>query len=71
MSKPMSDKRYTRGGDGSHWEGCHETHWDCRIAWLEERLEHLDQQLPILLGLLGAGNVLEAVEKVKAMMGKK
>lgn len=31
----MNDKRYTYGGDGSHWEGCHETHWDCRIAWLE------------------------------------
>jgi len=20
------------GGDGSHWEGCHESHWDCLMA---------------------------------------
>jgi hypothetical protein len=29
---------YIRGGDGSHWDGCHETHWDCRIRWLESQL---------------------------------
>jgi len=27
--------RYIHGGDGSHWEGCDESHWDCRIAKLE------------------------------------
>jgi hypothetical protein len=27
--------RYIRGGDGSHWDGCEETHWDCKIAKLE------------------------------------
>jgi hypothetical protein len=27
--------RYIKGGDGSHWEGCEETHWDCKIAHLE------------------------------------
>lgn len=31
-------KRYIRGGDGSHWEGCEETHWDCKIAKLERQL---------------------------------
>jgi len=33
--------RYTYGGNGSHWEGCEETHWDCRIKWLEERIDGL------------------------------
>ena len=28
-------KRYIKGGDGSHWEGCEETHWDCKIKKLE------------------------------------
>ena len=25
---------WTRSGDGSHWEGCYGTHWDCAIAAL-------------------------------------
>jgi hypothetical protein len=29
------DKRMTYGGNGSHWEGCAEVHWDCKIAQLE------------------------------------
>jgi hypothetical protein len=28
--------RYIKGGEGSHWEGCEETHIDCRIAKLEK-----------------------------------
>jgi len=32
----MSDiDKLIRGGDGSHWEGCEDAHWDCRIAKLE------------------------------------
>lgn len=27
--------RWTKGGDGSHWDGCDEVHWDCKIAKLE------------------------------------
>ena len=29
------DKRMTYGGNGSHWDGCAEVHWDCKIAQLE------------------------------------
>jgi hypothetical protein len=31
-----NNKRYIRGGEGSHWVGCEETHWDCKIAKLEK-----------------------------------
>ena len=27
--KPL---RWTDGGDGSHWDGCEDVHWDCKIA---------------------------------------
>ena len=29
---------WTRGGDGSHWEGCYDTHRDCAIAALRRAL---------------------------------
>ena len=37
----MQHLRYTKGGDGSHWDGCEEVHWDCRIAQLEAELARL------------------------------
>jgi hypothetical protein len=37
--------RYIRGGDGSHWEGCEETHWDCKIAKLERENAELRKAL--------------------------
>ena len=38
----MSEEgRYIKGGDGSHWVGCEETHWDCKIARLEKENERL------------------------------
>jgi len=30
---------FIRGGSGSHWDGCDQVHWDCRIAKLEEEIE--------------------------------
>jgi len=27
-----------RGGDGTHWNGCEEVHWDCKIVQLERKL---------------------------------
>jgi len=36
---------HIRGGDGSHWEGCEEVHWDCRIAQLETELARLTAEL--------------------------
>lgn len=41
----MERLRYTRGGDGSHWDGCDETHWDCRIARLEKELAIRDERI--------------------------
>ena len=40
----MQHLRYTRGGDGSHWEGCDETHWDCKIAKLEKELARSEEE---------------------------
>ena len=37
----MQHLRYTKGGDGSHWDGCEEVHWDCRIAQLEAELARI------------------------------
>ena len=31
----------TRGGNGSHWHGCEETHYDCKIAHLERENDEL------------------------------
>jgi len=39
------DKRMTYGGNGSHWEGCAEVHWDCKIAQLEVELTALREQV--------------------------
>ena len=34
---------WTEGGNGSHWEGCTDVHWDCRIAQLEAELARRDE----------------------------
>jgi hypothetical protein len=39
--KKEKNWNYTRGGDGSHWEGCEETHWDCKIVHLEKQNERM------------------------------
>lgn len=44
--------RYILGGDGSHWEGCEETHWDCRIAQLEQENAELRSEIARLKALL-------------------
>ncbi len=41
----MQHLRYIRGGDGSHWEGCEDMHWDCKIAQLEDELARKDEQI--------------------------
>lgn len=41
MEKLHGFGRWTQGGNGSHWAGCDETHWDCRILMLEGLLKEL------------------------------
>ena len=36
---------YIRGGQGSHWEGCEETHYDCKILKLELENDHIKRLL--------------------------
>ena len=36
---------YIRGGQGSHWVGCEEAHYDCKISKLEKENEKLSKQL--------------------------
>jgi len=44
--------QYILGGDGSHWEGCENTHWDCRIARLEQENAELRAEIECLQALL-------------------
>lgn len=37
--------QYILGGQGSHWEGCENTHWDCRIARLEQENAELRAEI--------------------------
>ena len=37
--------RWTKGGDGSHWDGCEDVHLDCRIAQLEKENARLTAEL--------------------------
>lgn len=37
--------RWTKGGDGSHWDGCEDVHWDCKIAQLEAEIARLTAEL--------------------------
>ena len=39
------DLRMTKGGNGTHWEGCEETHWDCKIEQLTRENAELRQLL--------------------------
>ena len=39
---------WTKGGHGSHWEGCADVHWDCKIAQLEADLAHLQEYIKAL-----------------------
>ena len=50
----MEHLRYIMGGDGSHWEGCEEVHWDCRIAQLEAELKITDELLKEATETIGA-----------------
>lgn len=50
----MERLRWTKGGDGSHWEGCAEAHWDCKIAQLEAELKITDELLKEATETIGA-----------------
>lgn len=41
----MNTEHMTRGGDGSHWDGCEESHWDCAIERLIQRVAELEVML--------------------------
>ena len=53
----MSEEgRYIKGGDGSHWVGCEETHWDCKIARLEKENARLKK---------AARNMIDKLNKIQ------
>ena len=37
--------RWTFGGDGSHWDGCENVHWDCALVHLTARIAELEGAL--------------------------
>ena len=65
---------YIKGGDGSHWEGCEETHWDCKIAKLEkenvqlrDKAQWVDQyQANAELAKKQRDNALAEIEQLRA-----
>ena len=38
------DSGMIRGGNGAHWDGCENVHWDCKIAKLEARVAELEAE---------------------------
>ena len=36
--------RWTFGGDGSHWDGCENVHWDCALVHLTARIAELEKR---------------------------
>ena len=45
---------YTKGGNGSRWEGCEDMHWDCKIVQLEAELKITDELLKEATETIGA-----------------
>ena len=77
----MSEEgRYIKGGDGSHWVGCEETHWDCKIARLEKENTRLQKAVDeanfrtsvTRLHLLrkGLGSIVDEIEEHIKEYGK-
>lgn len=62
-------QRWTKGGDGSHWEGCEDVHWDCRIAQLEDAVRMLaDKLLVSPVGYMSIQEYNELVKMVKKVL---
>lgn len=60
----MEKLRWTKGGDGSHWEGCDDVHWDCKIAKLEAENVTLKDATKTFTGIYDARvSALEAENK--------
>jgi hypothetical protein len=65
----MERLRWTKGGDGSHWEGCEEVHWDCRIAQLENAMRMLaDKLLVYPVGYMSIREYNELMKMVKKVL---
>ena len=61
--------RWTKGGDGSHREGCEDVHWDCRIAQLENAMRMLaDKLLVSPVGYMSIQEYNELVKMVKKVL---
>jgi len=44
MDNIHSNGRWTQGGNGSHWDGCEDVHWDCKIVALTARIAELEAE---------------------------
>jgi hypothetical protein len=43
------DGRWTQGGNGSHWDGCEETHWDCMLVHQAKEIVKLQAEVDRLM----------------------
>jgi hypothetical protein len=65
--------RYIKGGEGSHWEGCEKTHFDCKIKKLEKEnaklLADLEDAKKLINGQLADKTALDwmACHRIDAM----
>ena len=48
----MEHLHLTKGGNGSHWEGCADVHWDCKISQLQAEIDRLQEKLHDEMGQL-------------------
>jgi hypothetical protein len=55
---------YIKGGEESHWEGCEETHYDCKIAKLEKENTQLREDLQDARDIINHGVELMPLEQL-------
>jgi hypothetical protein len=61
--------RYIKGGEGSHWDGCEETHFDCKIAKLEKENAKLLVDLEDARDIINHGVELMPLEQLSKWEG--
>jgi hypothetical protein len=52
LSDVHKDGRWQQGGDGTHFEGCEESHWDCKILSQSKQITTLREEKTELIEVL-------------------
>lgn len=62
MTDQKDEGRYIRGGGGSHWDGCEETHWDCKILAMQKQINALEKTVILL-----TDTVIDLAKRIKEL----